>query len=404
MRAKLRIAFPPKGMTARRLLMNFLACLSLESGADVRLGPDQAIVEARTEKDITDVVNTTLVKIGTDLEGILVSKWDFPIISRNDRDWFFPKLGKKPEKGHTFCRVTIEILKEANLSWRELSRDLGIVQSTPTRISLGRDANIPFPQPFLYERYQARYEFLRGRGGGKIDFRATKAWMHFLLAGFAAGYCGFFRQPDELVVAFIPEATLASVLENEGARKLILEEGGLFPVVRRLALPPRPAIAYMLYVACEFALTTSLTRDFIRNMVAQVSSLLEVDRISLAGQVFTLVERVSMDFSPLLNALATLHESSIRWIRGKCHRALIGSRGVTEHYGDYAKLTTLLFQALMGAADPIGVCYYALREIAEHEAEEEARRAGARAMHVRLEKLRDEGKKVRFLLRDLRRL
>jgi len=402
MRAKLRVAFPPKGMTARRLLMNFLARASLEGDVDVRLGPDQAVVEARTERDITDVVNTTLVNAGIDLEDILASKHDFRIHT-NDRRWVFAKLGRKLEKGHGFCQVVSDILKEADLPWDELCRDLSSIKIAPNSVQLGRGANISLPQPFLYERYQARYEFLRGRGGEKIDFRATRAWLYLLFAGFATGYCGFFRQPDELVIAFVPEPTLASVLENESTRKLILEEGGLFPIMRRLARPPRPAVAYMLYVACEFALNLKFTWDFVKSTIAQASALLEMDRVSFTGQAFTLIEHISLDFSPLLNALAMLRESSIRWIRDKCRRALIGSRGATEHYGDYARLVTLLFQALMGAADPIDACYYALREVAEHEVEE-ARRAGAGAMRMRLEKLRDESRRIRLLLQDLRRL
>jgi len=249
------------------------------------------------------------------------------------------------------------------------------------------------PQSFLYERYEARYEFLRGRGGRKIDFRASKAWMYVLFAGFAFGYCGCFD--NEIITAFVPETTLLRLLRDEGLRNMISHAtDGLMPTFKELNIPPRPATAYMLYSACTFIEKMGDRLKILNEVLSRANPLIEMDRVA-GFRSFTLVERISMDFGPLLKGLSMLSERSITWIRSKARRALVGFRGAPQHFGDYATLTTMLFQVLTGSRDPTELCYYALRVVAEHEIE------GLKTEEEKSRRLVREGKIVRKLLREL---
>ena len=402
MSVQLKVALPPEGMTARRLLMNFLAELSLCQDLELSLEPDHAIIEAPSADVIEEYVNYTLQVAGQVLEDSLEEHRlvDMPI-NTNDRRWVFEKLGIQVPRGSKFCRVISGILKRAQLPWDELARDLPVVEEKASVIQLGdgvRGDLLSLPQPFLYERYQAKYEFLRGRSGDEIKFKATRAWLYVLFTGFAFGYCGnhITGKSGELVIAVVPEPTLSQVLADEGARSLIIRDG-LLPTVRRLGLPPRPAIAYMLYVACEVIKALGPQAMDLELLYRIPTALLEMDRVSSAAtaQAFTLIERISMDFAPLLRELARLDTELIEWIQRKCRKAIVGREGATSYYSDYVRLSIAIFQALSGALDPADLCYYALRVVAEHEAER-------LDLAARLRKLRSEGWLVSKLLRSLR--
>jgi len=325
---------------------------------------------------------------------------DMPV-NFNDGRRVFGKLGTQTLPGNKFCQLTSQLLKRAQLTWGELARDLPVVKEKVRMIQLGNGVKsdlLPLPQPFLYERYQAKYEFLRGRSGDEIKFKATRAWLYVLFAGFAFGYCGnhITGKSGELVIAVVPEPTLSQVLADEGARSLIIRDG-LLPTVRRLGLPPRPAIAYMLYVACEVIKALGPQAMDLELLYRIPTALLEMDRVSSAAtaQAFTLIERISMDFAPLLRELARLDTELIEWIQGKCRKAIVGREGATSYYSDYVRLSIAIFQALSGALDPADLCYYALRVVAEHETKE-------LDLAARLRKLRSEGQLVSKLLRGLR--
>mgnify|MGYP000400856163 CR=1 FL=1 len=403
MSVELRIEFPPEGMTARRLLMNFLAELARCEDIEILLKPECVMVKGPSEHIIEDCFNSTLNRIGRDLETSLAQGKikDMPLHT-NDRRWVFGKLGVQAPKGSKFCQLTSQLLKRAQLTWDELARNLRVVRETPNMIQLGggpKGELISLPMPLLYERYQAKYEFLRGRSGSEMKFKGAKAWLYLLLAGFALGYCGNYitgvGRASELAIVIVPELTLSYVLADEGARSLIIR-AGLLPMMRELNRPPRPAVAYMLYVACEFVARIKGQADILKQIYRVPTALLEMDRVSFTGQTFTLLERISMDFGPLLRSLARLDEDVITWIRDKCHKAIVGFRGTTEHYGDYVRLATAVFQALSGALDPADLCYYALRVVAEHETKD-------LDPATRLKKLRREGWAVRRLLEGLRR-
>ena len=404
MSIELRIELPPEGMTARRLLMNFLAELARCEDVEVVLEPGHIVVNGPSERAIEDCFNSTLQRAGRNLEASLVQAKikDLPLHT-NDRRWVFGKLGIQAPKGSKFCQLTSQLLKGVQLTWDELARDLRIAKETPNVIQLGEGPKgelISLPMPLLYERYQAKYEFLRGRSGGEMKFKGTRTWLYVLLAGFALGYCGNYitgvGRASELAIAVVPELALSYVLADEGAKSLIVR-AGLLPMIRKLNRPPRPAIAYMLYAACEFIAQIKDQADILEQVYRVPTALLEMDRVSFTGQTFTLLERINMDFAPLLRALAGLDKRVITWIRDKCHKAIVGFRGTTEHYGDYVRLATAIFQALSGALDPADLCYYALRVVAEHE----TRNLDPAA---RLKKLESEGRTVRKLLEKLGRI
>ena len=403
MSVQLKVALPPEGMTARRLLMNFLAELSLCQDLELSLEPDYAIIEASSADVIEEYVNYTLWIAGQVLEDSLEEHRlvDMPI-DTNDKRWIFEKkLGIQVPSGSKFCHVISRILKRAQLPWNELTRDLLVVDEKPSMIQLGdgvKDDLISLPQPFLYERYQAKYEFLRGRSGGEIEFKATRAWLYVLFAGFAFGYCGnhITDKKGEFVIAAVPEPTLSQVLADEGVRSFIIRDG-LLPTIRRLGLPPRPAIAYMLYATCEVIKALGPEAMDLELLYRIPTALIEMDRVSFDVPIkgFRLIERISMDFAPLLRELARLDTELIEWIQRKCRKAIVGREGATSYYSDYVRLSIAIFQALSGALDPADLCYYALRVVAEHEAER-------LDLAARLRKLRSEGWLVSKLLRSLR--
>ena len=405
MSVELRVALPPEGMTARRLLMNFLAHLSSLPGCqdlEITLKPGHVIIEAASEDLIEECINQALWESGQVLQKSLTEHklTDIPVHT-NDRRWIFGKLGVQAPRGSKFCQLASQVLRGAQLPWDVLVRDLPVVRETANMIQLGDGVKsdlLSLPQPFLYERYQAKYQFLRGRSGDEMKFRATKAWLYVLFAGFALGYCGNYitgaGRGSELVIATVPELTLSQVLADAGARSLIIREG-LFPVIRRLRCPPRPAIPYMLYASCELLKALGPQARELETIYEISTALLAMDRVSFTGQAFALIERVNMDFGPILRALARLDTKLIDWIQEKCRKAIVGRGGATEHYSDYVRLSIAIFQALSGALDPTDLCYYALRVVAEHETE------GLDPV-ARLKVLRRESSWVHKLLKSLR--
>jgi len=392
MNVKLKIPLPPEGMTARRLLMNFLGQLAGE--ADVSIWNNNAVLSAPSRKDLVVAINGCMKDAGEGLKISLTREpgrlLDFPI-HINDQKWIFAKRFGKVERG--FCKVISEILIDSDISWSELSRDLQSIDASLKHVRLGVKDLMAMPQPFLYERYQASYEFLRGRGGEKIEFKASRAWMYLLFAGFAVGYCGNFD--NELVIAFIPESTLARMFKDEGFWNMMAGGEGLLPTFRELNLPPRPATAYMLYFACTFAEKMWTKWHIIDEVLKRERPIIELDRVARSPQAFTLVERISLDLGSLLHGISKLSEESIGWIRRKARKTLVGFRGAPQHFGDYAMLTAMIFQVLTGSRDPTDLCYYALRVVAEHEAEQ---------LKTQEEKVRGfiaEGRRIRRLLREL---
>ena len=229
MNEMLRIAFPPEGMTARRLLMNFLAQLAMR--IDISLQNGYAVIEAPSKEDMAEEIRYCLRNAGEMLRNSLMREErrlrDFPM-HRNDRGWA-ANLGVT---GMRFCEAVWTVLSDPNFTWNQLE-DLSEIDVSPRRVQLGSAEAMAIPQSFLYERYKARYEFLRGRGGGKIDFRASKAWMYVLFAGFAFGYCGCFD--NEIIIAFLPEVTLLRLLGDEGLRNMLAQAtDGLIPTFKEL--------------------------------------------------------------------------------------------------------------------------------------------------------------------------
>jgi len=371
MTAQLRVGIPPVGMNARLLTVNFIAKIFENPRIEVEiLNPNIVLITADTIDQLTSAINSTIKEIGNRL-GKKLEKGkiqDF-FMHKNDRNTFGKLIGQNLSKGARFCETLATALQRVNLMWNDLQKlEPAYIIEKPQEIILG-DKDFALPMEILYERYEAKYEFLKGRGGRKIKFRGSRAWLYILLSGFALGYGGIYG--NEMLQVYLSEDILSK--ENIEVIKLLIGEGGVIDIITTLRVPPRPVIPYFLYITCE-VLKIFREKGLISNLL-KGPSIIQIDRVSV-GRAISLIEKLVLDLSPFLERLNKLEElyehkkikrSPLKWISNKARRTITLLWQGNPGYGAYSKLMIEIYNILQGASEPIDLCYYALREVAEFE-------------------------------------
>ncbi|MHA1594229.1 MAG: hypothetical protein ACTSXX_05735 [Candidatus Baldrarchaeia archaeon] len=374
------------------LTINFAAVLARQKELSVSLTSDCVLMEADNEDLLLIGFNNALKEAAVLLRSKLITKNGTPpirdfYVHKNDRKTLENLLGRSLDKTAQFAITIADILQSPPpLSYHDLN-DLSLVEikskRTKLSIRLGNGQKLlAVPQIMLFERFESRYEFPRGRGGGPIEVRASIPWILVLLAGFAVGYAGAYE--DEALIYYITEDILRRVCEDKYFRDFLLSQGGLIPLLTRLNVPPRPKIAYVIYTTCHVLNKMRQQSDFLRFLL-ETPLILEIDRIR-GWKAFTLLERFSIDMHPLLRRLSELPDKVVTWLENKAKRTLFALvyGGTAAEYSHYINFITLAYEVLTGAEDPTALAYYAMRVLAEKEAE----------------KRKDEEEKLRYLMQE----
>ena len=399
MTVEFKMGFPPVGMNARLLTVNFVAKLLESPYIEIaRCDPDGILIRAETQNELVSAFNHAIKTIGEEFNKKLENGeiQDF-FMHINDRGTFQKLTGQTVAKGARFCETLAKVLQRVNLTWNELQK-LGhmYIIEKPQEIILGGQ-ELALPMEILHERYEAKYEFLKGRGGRKIKFRGSHAWLYVLLSGFALGYGGFYG--NEILQVYLSENLLAE--ENLSILKILVAQGSVMDIITTLRTPPRPKIPYLLYVTCK--VLRMLREKGLINEFLKGKAVLEMDRI-MVGRAVSLVEKMVLDLTSLLEKLNRIEEkvgyrgrSLLSWISNKARKTIDLLRWGGPGYNAYAKLMTELYSVLQGSGDPLNLCYYALREVAEFEAAELEKRSSFQANVY----LRREADTIRNLLEAL---
>ena len=367
MNETVKIALPPQGSVIRKLLINLMTYIyTIDSIRDVELEGNYIKLHVTSRKDFLTDLNSSLRDIGEivgkDLENNKIR--DFKI-HLNDRRSFKSMLNNMATD-YLFTNI-VRILREANLSLESLN-ELEIAKSNGKgriRIVLGSD-RLALPLEVFYERYQSRYEFPKGRGGKPFDVRLSPAWFTILMAGLALSYINSFGA--EYVLAFVTEDTFARVVRDPTARAIIYgSRYGILSILRDRNVPPRPHIPFVLYISSEIVKEVRDNVELLKELI-NIKPTLEIDRVNRTGKSFTLQERLSLDVSPFLEKMLKLDTDVLEWISRNA-RKCIYSLGTGAVYGKYVTLSNKIYEALIGVGDPEEAAIYAMRSIAEYEAE-----------------------------------
>ncbi len=378
---KVVIKLPPQGSTASSLTSDALAFISYwravtpeYNSIKIEILQDSMILDGE-DGLLLSLFNNAMKDIAERLETRLQERIGMIPSHINDRKTISNIC--KMEGNLSLPEASLAALQ--NNEWsktdiKDLSKIMIKITGKKTQniqIRYGERSEFALPQFFLVERTEASSEFLRGRGGMKINVKASKGWLLLFFMGFACSYAGYWDNVAVLVHA--PWPLLLRIHDKEGLASILDNGYGILPAMTRLKVPAYPKSAYHILSSVELLLTAKQSeRELIQRMLKSPLPI-EVDRIEYRRTTYAHIERFSIDHSIMLSKLNKLSEKTLTWFSRISRKVIYGLRtGRIE--SEYLNFVERLYSMLTGAGDPIDTIYRANRIILELEINSEISR------------------------------
>ncbi len=354
---KINIKLLPHGTLARELVLSALsplASIPSQGGTTLDIYEDEAVVSGAGAIG-------SLAQVFHNAQQLLVNKNELPPIKPhfNDRQVMakiMRRLNLKVNDTYveyvdTLCSWAIKDLQKNPDKWLE---SLDKINYSPKTITLGepKSAFSGF-QPLKIEKYKYGKRF--GDFRAQLDIKMDERWVALVLAGFGVCYSGF--ADGEIILSTIPEKVIAKATVDYSwvnyVQQLTQSLGNYTAFQALMMLPykvrvtPELPHAYSLLLALELA-SIKPAHLSIREAPPYVFY-----RIMYTGQSFSLLERLSIDFSFLASFVERLSDPVSKNIKDflRCTITQVRrqSNYCSSRFGD-AALCDRLSRALYAAA------------------------------------------------------
>lgn len=351
---KINIKLLPHGTLARELVLSALSPLAFtpsQGGTTLDIYEDEAVVSGNIG---------SLAQVFQNAQQLLANKNELPPIKPhfNDRQVMakiMRKLNLKindtyREYVDALCSWAIKDLQKNPDKWLE---SLDKISYSPKTITLGepKSAFSGF-QPLKIEKYKYGKRF--GDFRAQLDIQMDERWVALVLAGFGVCYSGF--ADGEIILSTIPEKVIEKATLDYSwlnyVQQLTQSMGNYTAFQALMMLPykvqatPELPHAYSLLLALELA-SIKPPHLSIREAPPYVFY-----RIMYTGQSFSLLERLSIDFSflaPFVEKLQNSRDYLKDFLKCTITQARRHSNYCSNRFGD-ASLCDRLSRALYAAA------------------------------------------------------